>query len=141
VISAPIEAVFRYASNWRNWPSFFEGVSDFKPTTATTRGNGARYAYKAKMLGIKASVETEITEFIENGGWVGIAAGGIPHRTQWIFESASGQTRFTFVQTYRIPIPVFGALLDRLFVRPAWEKIVERSLANLKALTENIDKS
>ena len=55
-IDAPVEKVFQYASDWNNWPEFFEGVFDFKPTTENQRGNGSRFAYKAKLLGMKAHV-------------------------------------------------------------------------------------
>ena len=60
IINKPVEAVFKYASDWERWSDWFEGVSDFKPMTETTSGNGARYAYKAKMMGLNVKVETEI---------------------------------------------------------------------------------
>jgi uncharacterized membrane protein len=95
-INAPVEKVFQYTADWRSWPKFFEGVSDFKPTTETTRGTGARYAYKAKMLGIKAPVETEIQDFMENEGWTGISVKGVESKTRWVFKGADGKTRFTY---------------------------------------------
>jgi len=59
--------VFAFASEWRTWPDWFEGVSDFRPTTEVLRGNGARYAYRARLMpGIWASVETEIHDFEED---------------------------------------------------------------------------
>ena len=51
IIPAAPEEVFRYASDWQKWAEWFEGVSDFQPTTKIVRGNGARYAYKARLLG------------------------------------------------------------------------------------------
>jgi len=137
-ISAPVANVFGFAADWENWPKFFEGVFEFSPTTEITRGNGASYAYKAKMLGINVAVETAISEFVENEGWIGTAVKGLPHRTQWIFEPRAQQTMFTYVLSYRLPIPLIGWIFDRFFVRPAWEKIVERSLGNLKLLVEKI---
>ena len=95
-IEAPIEEVFGFASDWQNWATFFEGVSDFKPLTEIERGNGAKYAYKARMLGISAPVETEIRDFVENHGWTGICRKGLEHRTNWTFLSVSGKTKFIY---------------------------------------------
>jgi hypothetical protein len=132
IIAAPPDEVFRYASDWQKWAEWFEGVSDFQPITEVLRGNGARYAYKARLLWFEASVETEITEFVEGRGWKGIARRGIPHTTYWLFEAVDAQTRFTFAQEYRIPIPVIGWLLDVAFIRKQWRCIIAMSLGNLK---------
>jgi hypothetical protein len=57
-VEAPVSKVFEYASNYLNWPEFFEGVSDVKPITETTHSNGAKFVYKVKVLGIKVTVGT-----------------------------------------------------------------------------------
>jgi len=85
-VPAPLAEVFAYASDWRKWEEWWEGVSDFKPTTKLTRGNGTRYAYKAWIAGITLNLETEIHEFAENVGWTGMVIKGPPHRTKWVFE-------------------------------------------------------
>jgi uncharacterized membrane protein len=135
-INAPVEKVFQYAADWQNWPKFFVGVYEFQPTTEITRGSGARYAYKAEMLGMKAPVETEIQDFVENEGWTGIATKGVKHKTQWLFEPIEGGTKFTYGVSYQMPVPLIGGILDKLFMKPAWVKIVEDSLQNLKEQTE-----
>jgi hypothetical protein len=132
VVPAPLDEVFPYASDWQKWTEWFEGVSDFRPTTPAPRGNGARYAYRARLLGVTASVETEITEFVEGRGWTGVARKGVPHTTHWLFEATGGQTRFTYVQEYQLPVPVVGPLLDRLLLRRAWRDLIAASLANLR---------
>lgn len=132
IIPAPSEEVFRYASDWRQWAEWFEGTSGFRPTTEIARGNGACYSYKARLLGLEARVETEITEFIEGRGWKGVARKGIPHTTWWLFEPVGAHTRFTYAQEYRIPIPAVGKLLDVVFVRRQWRRIIAASLENLR---------
>jgi hypothetical protein len=132
IIPGAPDAVFRYASDWQKWAEWFEGVSDFQPTTEIVRGNGARYAYKARLLWFEARVETEITEFVEGRGWKGIARKGIPHTTYWLFEPVDAHTRFTYAQEYRIPIPVVGGLLDVAFLRKQWRRIIATSLGNLR---------
>ena len=86
-LPAPIDEAFQYASDYKEWEVWFEGVSDFKPTTNTIKGNGTRYSYKAKMMGLSVNIETEIFDYVENKGWKGNATKGMPHTTFWIFES------------------------------------------------------
>jgi len=132
IISAPVDQVFGYAADYVKWTEWFEGVSDFKATTAVTRGNGARYAYKARVMGLSAPVETEIHDFVENRGWTGVSTKGLAHRTHWTFEAIGDSTKFTYALEYQLPIPLLGSLLDSLFARGQWEKILERSLDNLR---------
>jgi len=132
VIQAPVQDVFSYAADWQKWPDWFEGVSDFRATTDLKQGNGARYAYKARLMGVSAHVETEIHEFVQNTGWKGVATKGMPHKTQWIFEPQADNTKFTYVLEYQLPIPLVGSLLDSLFIKPQWDKIICKSLENLK---------
>lgn len=136
-IDAPLEEVFDYASDWQRWPEWFEGVSEFTPVTDTAAGNGARYTYTAKLMGIPAAVETEIHDFIENAGWIGVGTKGLPHQTRWVFERYNGNTRFTYTLEYRLPLSIIGVVLDYVFVRRSWENIIEKSLRNLSMRFES----
>ncbi len=131
VIPASVPEVFSYAADWQKWSEWFEGVSDFKATTDIQQGNGARYAYKARLLGVSAKVETEVHDFVQNAGWTGVATKGIPHQTHWIFESQGKSTKFTYILEYQLSVPLIGGLLDSIIMKPQWEKIIERSLKNL----------
>ncbi len=132
VIDAPVAEVFAYASDWRRWPEWFEGLSDVRSTAGVSRGTGARYAYRAKVLGVSAGVETEIRDFVENGGWTGVGTRGLPHRTHWRFEAQGQSTKFTYGLEYRLPPPLLGAMLDALFARREWRGIIRRSLFNVQ---------
>ena len=135
-IMAPVEKVFEYASDYKKWSEFFEGVSDFRPMTAITRGNGSKYIYKAKALGMNVTVGTEVLQFKENEGWIGKSFKGLEHQTQWIFEKSNGNMDFTFIQRYSLPFYLGGKLFDKMFAEPAWIKIIEKSLNNLKRIME-----
>jgi len=132
IVDAPVHAVFAYASDWRKWPEWFEGVSDFRPTSEVARGTGARYAYRARLMGIPASVETEVREFVEDQGWTGVATRGLPHRTMWRFEAQGESTRFTYGLEYQLPLPLLGCLVDGLVLKRQWRRIIGRSLSNLR---------
>jgi uncharacterized membrane protein len=135
-IEAPVDKVFEYASDYKKWPEFFEGVSDFKPITAVTRGNGSKYIYKIKALGMNVTVGTEVQQFKENEGWIGKSFKGLEHQTQWIFEKSNGNTEFTFIQRYNLAFFLGGKFIDKMFAEPAWIKIIENSLHNLKRIIE-----
>jgi hypothetical protein len=132
IISAPRLVVFAYASDYRKWSEWFEGVSEFTPMTSLTHGTGARYSYKARMKGIGVSVETEIRDFIINEGWKGISTKGVSASTYWNFQALGDNTKFTYVLEYKLPAPWFLFLADAIIVKPQWEKIIEKSLSNLK---------
>lgn len=131
-VNAPVEKVFAFASDWRYWEKWWLGVSDFKPTTEVTGGNGTRYAYKAWAAGLTVHLETEIRDFVENVGWRGVVTKGLPHTTQWVFEAKGGTTRLTYILEYSLPIPLLGVLLDFLLMQPGWRRRLKRSLRNLK---------
>lgn len=137
-IASPIDKVFKYASDYTKWEDWFEGVSDFKPTTETTRGNGARYIYKASMLGMNMGIETEIVDFVENKGWKGKGTKGVSSTTFWEFEPKDKGTRMTYGLEYDMPIPLIGKWLDNTFMKPQWEKIISNSLENLKSKMESL---
>ena len=135
-INAPADKVFRFAADYENWDVFFAGVSDVKPTTEKTWGDGSKFVYKATIMGIPMPVGTEIHSFVEDEGWRGKSFKGVEHRTQWIFDRVDGGTEFTFAVDYKMPVPILGDILDRLFVKREWEGIVEGSLQNLKGIME-----
>lgn len=132
-IEAPLVKVFDYASNYLNWPKFFEGVSDFRSISEKTRGNGAKYIYKAKMFGMKVTVGTELQQFKENEGWIGKSFKGMEHKSEWILKELNGFTEFTYILSYKFP---FGGFIDKKFMLPAWIIIIEKSLYNLKYIME-----
>lgn len=135
-IRAPLADVFAYASDWRKWDEWWEGVSGFQPTSEPTRGDGARYAYKTRIAGVRTNIETEIHDFAENVGWTGIVVKGPPHKTKWVFEGKGDLTRFTYILEYTLPVPILGPLLDSLLMRPGWRRRLEKSLQNLRVFFE-----
>jgi len=133
VIKAPIHEVFEYAADWRRWPDWYDGFTDVSPTTEVERGNGAIYAYKMWVLGLRFKAQTEVHGFVEDNGWSGRRIRGVPHRTNYVFEDLTPHTRFTTSIYYSLPIPILGPVLCSLFFDKAWRRILENSLNNLKA--------
>jgi coenzyme Q-binding protein COQ10 len=136
LINAPINKVFDFASNYLKWQEFFVGISDIRPITDITDDNGARFLYKVQLMGMKVSVGTEFQQFKRNKGWIGQSFKGLDAQTQWIFKESDGETEFTYIQRYKLPFYMGGNLIDKKFITPQWNKIIEESLNNLKRLTE-----
>ncbi len=135
-INAALNKVFEYTSNYRNWSEFFEGVSDVKPITETTCGNGTKFIYKVKVLGMSVTVGTEIHEFKEDEGWRGKSFKGMEHSTQWIFKKANDHIEFTYILNYDFPWYFGGKIIDKMFATTQWIKIIENSLQNVKRIME-----
>jgi len=135
-IDAPVNKVFGYASDYRKWPVFFEGLSDVKPVTSITHDNGARFIYKVKMMGLKVTVGTEWNDYKLNEGWIGKSFKGLKHQIYWIFKESDGSTEFTYIQKYDLPLYFGGKLIDKMFLQPQWTRLINNSLHNLKRLTE-----
>ncbi len=136
LIHASPHEVFSVASDWQQWSEWFAGTSDFRAVTSQTRGNGSRYAYRARLLGIAVPVETEICDFVEGRGWRGVSRRGPRHETSWQFTPEGDGTRFVFSMEYQLPfIPGF---IDRWLVRPAWQRLAQRSADNLKLRIERV---
>lgn len=131
IINAPINKVFKYASNYKKWSEWFVGASSYTPTTDNEKGNGTRYEYKVKVLLFSAKVESEIHDFKENVGWKGSATKGIPHKTCWAFQSSNRLTKFTITVEAELNIPVVGTFIDKFILGPQWNRKIEKSLDNL----------
>lgn len=137
LIDAPTEKVFRYVSDYKKWPEFYKGLSDVQPVATTTHGNGAKFIYKVKLLGMKVVVGTELTNFKKNEGWIGKSFKGMEHKTAWRFKALNNQTEFTHSVTYKYPWYMGGKFFDKTFVKPQWEKVIKGSLQKLKDIMEN----
>ena len=134
LIHASPHDVFAIASDYRHWSEWFVGTSGFRPLTDRTRGNGTRYAYRVRVLGLSVAVETEVRDFVEDGGWRGVSRRGPRHETRWQFVPEGDDTRFTFRMDYELPL--VARFLDRWLVHAEWQRVVDESAQNLKRRVE-----
>jgi uncharacterized membrane protein len=131
-INRPIRDVFEYASDWRHWEEWREGLSGLRPTTKIERGNNARYAYATSIGGLKFNLETEIHYFKENAGWQGIVSQGFSHKMNWLFENLVDKTKVTYVIEYSPPWFLIGPLLNFFILKSSLQRMLEKTLNNLK---------
>jgi len=135
-IDAPVEKVFGYISDYRNWQEFYAGISDVRPVTEKTAETGSKFIYKTRTGGMTFTVGTEFRDFVENEGWTGEVFKGVKHQTKWKVCQKNGKTEFTHVVRYSLPFYMGGKLLDVLMMKPGFEKTVQRSLENVKEKME-----
>jgi len=136
VIDASAEEVFDFTDDWRNLPEYQPGIKDWQPTTEKTRGEGARFSYTTKELGMEFDIETEIIEVSLNEKRAWKTVSGADIEAQWFFEPLNGRTKTTYILDYDLPIPIIGNIIDVLLVRERREIWVEDMLQNLKTLIE-----
>jgi uncharacterized membrane protein len=137
-IEASVDKVFNFAADWQNkfklkwWP----GIIDWKPTTEQTRGDGARFVFKTKALGLEYETEMETSNFLENEEFTYTSIRGMESKHQMIFTPVGSGTKVTDITEYKVPIPVIGGVLDALFFKRQWEANSKKAMQNLKRLLE-----
>jgi len=134
-IPAPPEAVFQFlASQWETSLDFWAaGIEDWRAISSPPLGEGFQVEYVGRILGVGMKVRMEVRDFRPGRGWTANSMAGPPVRGVWRFDPLDGGTRFTYRLVYRMPPPLLGPLMDRLFVARQWASAIEASLANLQA--------
>ncbi|HPF51333.1 MAG TPA: SRPBCC family protein [Draconibacterium sp.] len=136
LIKAPVDIVFSYISDYRNWPEFYMGISDIKPITEKTNETGSKFLYKISSAGMTFNVGTELSDFKKNEGWIGKSFKGIDNETFWNVRNIDGDTEFTHGLTYHLPWFMGGKLLDVLFFKSVYSNTILTSLNNVKRILE-----
>ena len=139
VIEAPLESVYAYASDWRNFKHYFVYVRDVRPLTEKTLGEGAQLELRVKFRGLPLMSEWRGVEQTENVGWTFNAKlMGRWATKRWRLAAVDGGTKVTFALEYSMPpIPLLASLMDKLLMKPEWERIYAESFANLKRVMES----
>jgi uncharacterized membrane protein len=133
-INAPVEKVFKYATEPSNlpeiWPSLIENKSVERLPNG---GNKTQFVYK--MAGMRFEGISEDTEFIPNQRVVSKTEEIVESEMIWEYQSEGEATKVTFRVEYTVPIPLLGKLAEAFIVKQN-ENEAETLLANLKARME-----
>jgi ligand-binding SRPBCC domain-containing protein len=138
MIEASLEKVYAFASDWRNFLRYFTYIRDVRPLTEKTLGEGAELGLKVKFRGLPLNALWRGVGEANTQGWAFDAKlMGRWARKTWRLSPVDNGTRLTFVLEYSMPpIPLLANLMDRLWMRPGWERIYAESFANLKQVME-----
>jgi uncharacterized membrane protein len=138
VIERRLHEVARFTKDWRHIPSYFDYIHDVKALTANTAGEGARLLVNLTFLGRKMSSEWEIVEDLQDGDWtINTPLMGVKAQKKWRFEPMGASTAVVFGLEYRPAPRLLGPLVDMLVFRPAWNRLYDRGMRNLKYLIES----
>jgi len=137
VISAPLEKVYTYASDWRNITRYFDYIEQVEPRTEKTLGEGALLAMRLRFLGRMMDCEWRGIEHEENVGWTFDATlMGVTARKVWRFSRVDDSTRAIYTLEYRPSPPIIGHAFDAVLIRREWDRLCERTVRALKRLAE-----
>jgi uncharacterized protein YndB with AHSA1/START domain len=138
VINRPIEEVWKFLTDFENYPNWHKGMAEARQTSEGPTGPGTTVKVVAKVLGQHA-MKLVITNFEPNKkiawrvearpltGAAGYAAG-------YTFESVQGGTRvFKYIEGDFAGI---FRLLDPMLNRPLSKIEIETELSNAKRLLE-----
>jgi ligand-binding SRPBCC domain-containing protein len=138
IIEAPLEKVYAFASDWRNFLRYSTYIRDVRRLTEKTLGEGAELGLKVKFRGLPLNSLWRGVGEANTQGWAFDARlMGRWARKTWRLSPVDNGTRLTFVLEYSMPpIPLLASLMDRRWMRPGWERIYAESFANLKQVME-----
>ncbi len=133
VIDVPVEAVFAYLSDPRKQIEWLPSMTDVRDIRGEGVGQGFNWTYK--MLGISFKGEAEYIKYIPNEWLVYNTRSGIKSNWNWTFKSQGDQTLVKAVIEYKVPMPVFGNIAERLISQQN-EREADRAIANIKERLE-----
>ncbi len=133
-INAPVEKVFKYATDQTNMPEIWPSMVENKVLERLPNG-GTKSEYVYKMAGMRFEGISVDTEFIPNQRTVSKTEGGVESEITWEYQAEGEATKVTFGAEYTVPIPLLGKLAEAFIVKQN-ENEAEIILANLKARME-----
>jgi len=116
IVNAPIEKIFRYINEPRNWLEFWPSLMEMKDVQSLPNG-GYRARWVYKMAGMRFKGEGEYIDVAPNHWLVIKTKGGIGSTITWTFRSAGNKTRVTLTIEYKVPIPLLGKLAEAIVVK------------------------
>jgi uncharacterized membrane protein len=133
-INAPVEKVFAYMNQPTNLPDIWPNMVEVKDVQILPNG-GASFKYAYKAAGFRLESFSEDTEYILNERTVSKSSGGIDGTSTFIYDTTAQGTNVTYVNEYKIPIPLVGKIAESAISKLATEDTVTL-LNNLKTKME-----
>ena len=139
-IGAPLERVFAFVANPKNYEKMFAGAEvKVEMVSKGPIGVGTSYRLSAVLGGRKVDVHLhEYVEFEENRRFVDCEVKGALKREEliFVFDSTDRGTKVTASIDYELPGSVLGMVLDRLMVRKEMERFLKGGVQKAKEILE-----
>jgi uncharacterized membrane protein len=133
-INAPVERVFAFMNQPTNLPDIWPNMVEVKDVQILPNG-GASFKYVYKIAGIHLESFSEDTEYTLDERTVSKSTGGIEGTSTFIYDTTQQGTNVTYVNEYKIPIPLIGKMAESAISKLATQDTVTL-LNNLKTKME-----
>ncbi|MFQ3662885.1 MAG: SRPBCC family protein [Chloroflexaceae bacterium] len=138
LIHAPVEKVFAFAGDPKNWAAYWVGLGE--PEEQTGEGEvGTVVKHSYLMAGVRFPVTSRVLENAtgpEGARWRGAIEGPLSGEQTWTYARREGDTEVTADIQYTVPGSVLGRIADRLIIERMQERSIAQTLENLKLLCE-----
>jgi uncharacterized membrane protein len=102
-IDRPVAEVFAFVDDYRNTTRYIVGMTQYKPTTDATNGNGARFAMVKKTTGLPdIKSEVEIHGWVEEKKIAFKSISGFENSGSYTFTAKGSKTTVKLVNEYDI---------------------------------------
>jgi anaerobic magnesium-protoporphyrin IX monomethyl ester cyclase len=135
-INAPVEKVFNYITDPKNWTVYVTSLVDVRNISDKKIKKGTAYKWTYRMLGVNLSGSGNIVEFRRNKEFAMAMEGSFPIREIFKFEEDNGSTKLIFSIQYNVPGKVLGVIANRLVIEKLNVKEAVAVLNKVKAICE-----
>jgi hypothetical protein len=136
VIGAPPERVWRLLAGWEEQATWMPDVAWVRVVSGE-REIGARVEARAKLFGIPALLDRlTVVAWQSPSLMIADHTGFVRGRGVWRLEPFGSGSRFTWIESLRLPFGAPGELALLLY-RPVQRWLLGRSMTNLKRLCES----
>jgi uncharacterized membrane protein len=133
-IKRPVDKVFAYTTDAKNWPKWQSFMPEAEQTSPGTMGVGATFKGISHMMGRNMKWTAIATEYELNKKWgKNITCGSLAIQEHVTYNPAEGSTIFTII--YDMKAGGFLKLLSPLMAG-SMRKETKKSLGNLKSILE-----
>lgn len=133
-IKCPVDNVFAYITEARNWPKWQSMLPEAEQTSQGKVGVGSTFKGVVRLMGLSMKWTAKGTEYEPNKYWgKTITSGSIVNRERLICDVIGTGTKFTIV--YDMNVGGLMKLFSPMIVR-AMRKETTKSVGNLKTVLE-----
>ncbi len=133
-IKRPVESVFAYTTDAKNWPKWQSFIPEAEQTSPGTMGVGTTFKGVSRMMGRSMKWTAIATEYESNKKWgKNITCGDVAIEEHVTYKPVEGGTAFTILYDMKV-----GGLLKLLspVMAGSMHKETKKSLGNLKSILE-----
>jgi len=133
-IKQPVEKVFAYQTEAKNWPKWWSFIPEAEQTSQGPMGVGTTFKGTSRLLGLRMKWVGKTTEYELNRKWAkNITTGSIVIEERPTFDPIEMGTRLTIV--FDIKVGGLMKLFSPMIVS-SMRKETKKSLSNLKSILE-----